>query len=364
MIACRKIYILISDMSLGGAERVMLSLAQQFSLTHEVEFICLRKKGVLLTELPENTSIHFLNSEDTIQTIMAIRGFFGIRKIFNSNQTSIVISTGTGTNLLACAARFFSLSGTRLIIREACSSRNSNSRVIALLKRILYPKADGMIGVSDGVTEELKQLSGKNQPVVSIPNPIGLQHLHKLADIQDDVLAKITYPFLLTVGRLVPQKNTKLLIDAFAKIEADVSTHLVIIGAGPQDAELRQRITWHGLDSKIHLLGEITNPHPWYKRATAFVLSSDSEGYPNVLLEALAHGLPVISTDCEFGPWQILENGRLGSLVPTADINALAKAMLEVINNSVSFPAWDQSLFDTKIIADRYLQFIEKRGHV
>jgi glycosyltransferase involved in cell wall biosynthesis len=126
------------------------------------------------------------------------------------------------------------------------------------------------------------------------------------------------------------------------------------------EAELRMRITQHGLDSKIHLLGEIANPHPWYKRAAAFVLSSDWEGYPNVLLEALAHGLPVVATDCEFGPAQILGEGRFGRLVTSEAMQELADAMKELCNNLISHEAWDASLYSAPIIANQYLLFLDE----
>lgn len=354
-----KIYIFISDMALGGAERVMLSLAQEFTKTHDVEFICLRKKGALLSELPKNTSVRFMSAANVSQLLLVIRGFLGVRKIFNSNQASIVISTGTGTNLLACAARLFAPKGASLIIREACSSKNSNSRIIALMKRFLYPCADGMIGVSDGVAVELKALAGKQQPVASIPNPVDVERLQALAEAQDERLSAFPYPYLLTVGRLVRQKNTAMLIDAYAKIEAEVSEHLVIIGAGPLEAELRQRIAQHGLISKIHLMGEITNPYPWYKQASMFALSSDSEGYPNVLLEALAHGLPIVSSDCDFGPRQILENGRYGRLVKVGDLLALSDAIQASLRKAGAIEFWDAKRFSDSVIASQYLIFME-----
>lgn len=358
-----KIYILISDMALGGAERVMLALALQFAQTHEVEFICLRKNGALLAELPENTRAHFLSSADTGLLLMVIRGFVGIRKVLNSGQASIVISTGTGTNLLACTARLFAPKGSSLIIREACSSKNSSSWIIALMKRFMYPRADGMIGVSDGVAAELKALAGKHQPVVSIPNPVDVERLHVLAEAPDELLSAFPHSYVLTVGRLVSQKNTAMLIDAYAKIEADIDAHLVIIGAGSLEAELRQRIAQYGLASKIHLLGEVTNPHPWYKRASMFVLSSDSEGYPNVLLEALAHGLPVVSTDCDFGPRQILDNGRYGKLVKVGDVDGMADAILMTLKCNTAFDVWDTECFNAPVIAARYLAFMEACHH-
>lgn len=359
MKATRKIYILISDLGLGGAERVMLALAKQFAQTHDVEFICLRKNGALLAELPENTSVRFLNSASSGRMPLVVHGFLGIRKIFYSDQTSIIISTGTGTSLLACTARLFAPKGTSLIIREACSSKNSKNWMISLLKRFLYSRADGCIGVSDGVAKELAELTHGKVAVASIPNPIDVVKTKQLAESIDDPLANFPHSYVLTVGRLVSQKNTAMLIDAYAVVADAVIEHLVIIGAGPLEAKLRERIGQYGLNSKIHLLGEIANPNPWYKRASMFALSSDSEGYPNVLLEALVHGLPIVSTDCDFGPRQILENGCYGKLVKVGDVDGMANAIQTTLKGNTAFDIWDAERFNSPAIAARYLAFME-----
>jgi glycosyltransferase involved in cell wall biosynthesis len=209
----------------------------------------------------------------------------------------------------------------------------------------------------------LKCLAGKNQPVISIPNPVDANRLHELAEMPDEALTRFPHQYILTVGRLVRQKNTALLIDAFARLEKSVDEHLLIIGGGPLESRLRAQIAGYGLESKIHLLGEISNPQPWFKRASVFVLSSDSEGYPNVLLEALAHGLPVVSTDCEFGPAQILGNGRYGKLVNVGDIDGMADAIQTTLKSNALFDAWDATQFNVSAIADRYLVSMENARH-
>lgn len=354
------IFLVVSDMGLGGAERVLLALAEQFKLNYAVHFVCLRRHGALLHSAAPDISMTYLNSGDASRWRIAAVSFWSILRLMRSKPDAILLSTGTGTNLLACAARLFARRGARLIIREACSSKNSTSYVISLLKRLLYPRADGMIGVSDGVAEELKALAGKRQPVASIPNPVDVARLSELAAMPDEALSNFPHAYILTVGRLVTQKNTALLIDSFARIEKSVEEHLVIIGTGPLESKLRSQVTGYGLDAKIHLLGEVSNPHPWFKRASVFVLSSDSEGYPNVLLEALAQGVPVVATDCEFGPRQILEQGRYGKLIAPQDVMGLSEAMLQTLQSRVQASDWDPGPFSNSIIASRYLAFLEQ----
>lgn len=359
MKAAGKIYILVSDMAIGGAERVMLALASCISETREVELICLKSGGALLKELPADIPVRLLSTHAVGSVMLTIRGFMGVLKVMRSSQSATLMSTGTGTNLLACAARLLAPKGAKLVMREACSSKNSDSRILAFLKRLLYPLADGMIGVSDGVAGELKRLATKRQLVVSIPNPVDVKKLQLLANAQDEVLSRFPHSYLLTVGRLVPQKNTALLIDAFAEVANDIPEHLVIIGGGPLDSDLRRKVARLGLESRIHLLGELANPHPWYRRASLFVLSSDSEGYPNALLEALAHGLRVVATDCDFGPRQILDWGRFGALVEVGDSHGLSKAILNALRDVMVASKWGHGPFSVKFIAGRYLAFID-----
>lgn len=358
-----KIIILLPDAKLGGAQNVMLQLADEFAVHHHIEFLYLVQAGDLHKTDTGASRFHFIIEHERLGLSDVLEAFHSLIGIMRTKKDMVILSTGTGTNLLACAARLFAPKGAGLVIREACSSKNSKNWMITLLKRLLYPRADGMIGVSDGVTEELKVLAGKSQPIISIPNPIDIDRLQALAEEQDERLLAFPHPYLLTVGRLVPQKNTAMLIDAYAKIEAEVDAHLVVIGTGPLEAELNQRIARYRPCSKIHLLGEVTNPHPWYKRASMFVLSSDSEGYPNVLLEALAHGLPVVSTDCDFGPRQILGNSRYGQLVRTGDVDDLANAIRATLNGTKVFDKWDIAHFNVPATAKQYLVFMESCSH-
>jgi glycosyltransferase involved in cell wall biosynthesis len=353
------IIILLPDARMGGAQNVLLQLADEFRINHSVEFLCLAQAGELHKNSANNLRMRFLVNNDRLGFSALLEAFHRLIGIMRTDQDAVILSTGTGTNLLACAARLFARRGARLVIREACSSKNSTSRIISLLKRLLYPRADGMIGVSDGVAEELKALAGKRQPIASIPNPVDALRLNALAAMPDGALADFPHAFILTVGRLVPQKNTALLIDAFARIEKSEDEHLVIIGGGPLESQLRSQIANYGLDAKIHLLGEISNPHPWYRKASAFVLSSGWEGYPNVLIEALAHGVKVVSTDCEFGPNQILAQGKFGTLVPVCDIDAMADAICMLLKDKTAFDTWQAENFNVSRVATRYLAFME-----
>jgi glycosyltransferase involved in cell wall biosynthesis len=138
-------------------------------------------------------------------------------------------------------------------------------------------------------------------------------------------------PVILGVGRLVPQKRFDLLIEALASDQDALEEwHLVLVGEGPLQAELEQRVAAAGLTGRVHFPGRTPAIGGWYRRADIFALSSDFEGYPNALLEAMARGLAVVATDCETGPADLVEDGVNGLLVPPGDQRALAEALVRL----------------------------------
>lgn len=134
-------------------------------------------------------------------------------------------------------------------------------------------------------------------------------------------------PIFVGIGRLVPQKNFQLLIRAFARLSNRQRARLIIIGDGPLRSELQGLACRLGIAGDVHLIGYRANPAPYFEQAAAVVLASRFEGFGNVLVEAMSRGTPVISTDCPFGPSEILADGRYGLLVPTDDPAAMADAM-------------------------------------
>jgi glycosyltransferase involved in cell wall biosynthesis len=146
-------------------------------------------------------------------------------------------------------------------------------------------------------------------------------------------------PIVLGVGRLRHQKNFPALIDAFAAVKRVRDARLVILGEGPERAALESRVRAHGLEHSVALPGFVDNPYACMARAAVFVLSSAWEGLPTVLIESLAVGTPVVSTDCESGPREILRDGALGALVPVGDVHALARAITRVLAGERVLPS-------------------------
>jgi glycosyltransferase involved in cell wall biosynthesis len=142
------------------------------------------------------------------------------------------------------------------------------------------------------------------------------------------------HPVVIGIGRLVAQKNFRLLIDAFALVKRDHPTaRLVILGEGEERGMLEAQIRRLGLQQSVSLPGFVDNPYACLARARVFVLSSDFEGLPTVLIESLAVGTPVVSTDCASGPREVLQDGALGELVPVGEVEAFARGIGRALAN-------------------------------
>jgi glycosyltransferase involved in cell wall biosynthesis len=246
-----------------------------------------------------------------------------------------------------------------LTIRNTLTESLSRSRQRHV--RRLYGKADAIIAVSQGVAEDLIAHFGMDrQQVYTIYNPILTGNLEaRLAQPVDHpwLEADRSEPTLLTAGRLVPQKDHATLIRALAELRRTRPCRLVILGEGRERESLQSLARSLGVAESVDLHGMVDDPLPYMAGADLFVLSSIFEGLANVVAEALAAGTPVVSTDCPSGPREILQDGRLGALVPTRDPQALACAM----DQTLAHPHDATTLrtgaepFMTEHVADQYL---------
>lgn len=214
--------------------------------------------------------------------------------------------------------------------------RGLGGKVARLLVRGTYPRARAVIAVSPGVAEDLRASFGVQDSRLSvISNPIDGEQIRARAE--SDAPVAMDAPYIVAMGRLVPNKNFAMLIDAYAR--AKIGPKLLILGEGPERAALSQQIAAHGLSDRVVLSGFVDNPFPTLRHAVAYVSPSNAEGFPNSLLEAMSLGLPVISTNCLSGPSEVLaemSRGEVpahvcfaphGILVPTNDSAAMAEAL-------------------------------------
>lgn len=201
--------------------------------------------------------------------------------------------------------------------------------------RFFYPHVDHVVCVSDGVCEDAARLTGLDAGRLSVVrNPVVTPRLAALAQETPDHpwIGDKSVPLILGAGRLTEQKDFPTLIRAFAKLRANRPARLVILGEGRGRGRLEQLAVELGVADDVALPGFTPNPYAWMTKARLFVLSSMWEGSPNVLTEALALGVPSVSTDCPSGPREVLAGGRWGPLVPVGDADGLAVAMAATLD--------------------------------
>ena len=236
------------------------------------------------------------------------------------------------------------------------------------MARMLYPKADAVVAVSRGVAGEAEQLLGVNaERVHTIYNPIPSAGIWRLAqeEVAHPWFANGQPPVILSVGREGPAKDYPTLVEAFGLARRRVNARLVIMGqlSEPYRAGLTAQARSYGAEADLGFIDFDENPFRYMRRAGLFALSSLREGLPNVLLEALACGAPVVSTDTPHGPREILEDGKWGKLTPVGDAPALAQAMAETLQGGRPPEAalrGRAAQFSEQRAADAYLELFEK----
>ena len=256
-----------------------------------------------------------------------------------SMKPDVLYATLDRSNISALAARFINPKKPRVIVRlsntlSASLSGTSGVRrwVRFLAARFLYYRADKIVAPSEGVARDYRRAVPccPRERVQVIYNPAITPEIRTFynAPVQHPWFAdNKEIPVILAVGRLHRQKDYPTLLKAFADLRGHMKARLVILGEGEERNDLDALSRKLGISDDIDLPGFVSNPYPYMKQADLFALSSQWEGLPNVLIEALGAGTAVVATDCPSGPDEILEGGVYGSLVPVGDYKALSSAM-------------------------------------
>lgn len=320
-------------MASGGAERQTLNLIPLFvEYGIEVTLVLDRAEGALLKDIPTNVRVFVLGAGRTILALPKLIRYLRLER------PAVLISNIDHNNIVALLARRLSRARTKIVICQHTNFTNhvqsmvrSQDRIFPWLARVFYRQADAIVAVSNGVAADLSAaLSMDPQTLDVIQNPVVTDDLDRRAaeGLKHPWFSKGAPPVFVAAGRLIPQKQFAMLLHAFRQLLGRADARLIILGEGPLLADLGQRARDLGIAEKVDFVGFVSNPMPYFKRAAALVMTSSYEGFGNVLVEAMACGTPVISTNCPSGPREILENGRFGALVPVGDENALASAML------------------------------------
>jgi glycosyltransferase involved in cell wall biosynthesis len=323
----KRLALFISTLNCGGAERVTVNLLR--AATDRgllVDLILARSEGGFLADVPSSVRVVDLGAAKLQH------GIPRLARYLRRERPHGVISHVTQANVAILLARMLARVESKVVAVEHINmsqwiaSGGIRPRVKSLASW-LYPRADAIVGVSHGVARDVERCLGLPPGRVrAIYNPIVDDRLTQRAagPSPHRWFTDGPVPTLVSVGRLFPQKDYPTLLRAISLVRQARPVRLVIFGEGPERGRLESLRDELGLAAEVDLPGMTNNPYAAMRRASLFVLSSRFEGLPTVLVEALACGCPVVATDCPDGPAEILDHGRLGTLVAPGDPAALA----------------------------------------
>jgi glycosyltransferase involved in cell wall biosynthesis len=357
------ISVLLPSLSGGGAERVSIELAREFArLGYTVEFVLMQATGEFLPEVQRDFAVTVLDTPRARTVLPAL-----VRYLRQRRPDALISAMWPLTVIAPLAARMAGFRGKVLasehgILSQQYASMGKLHRFVLRTSTFVgYRLASERVGVSLGTCADMAALSYMaGARFVTIHNPIR-RAVQPARDAlrEAHALWATNGPRILTVGNLKSVKNHTLLLQAFSGT-GRADARLMLLGKGEKEAALRALTSDLGLVDRVIFAGFHPAPSAFYATADLFVLSSDHEGFGNVIVEALSYGLPVVSTDCSSGPAEILQGGRFGRLVPTGDAPALASAMEEALETPVDRDALIRRAADfaPEIAARKYLDLV------
>lgn len=361
-----KFTIFCPSLDSGGAEVVSINLCNELhKLSHEVTFICINSNGILRDDLNSNINLISLDSK---------RSRFAIFKLYLyllKNQPDFLISTLREANIVSTIVFRFPFIKTNLIIREAGLIDLTRYRYLyrffySHIIKIFYRKNYKYIFNSRGTLESFKELNiiSSNHRVTVIGNPVTDANLFTKANEQlDHKWYDDDFFVIVSVGRLHPVKDHLTLLKSFKLVSDNYpQVKLLIIGDGPERTNLMNYIDKNNLDNSVELLGYVSNPIKYIKKANLFVLTSKSEGFGNVIVESLACEKWIIATDCKGGVRDLLNNGEFGSLCKIESEYEIADKIIDFIEGRIIYSKKNQKKralnFMKKNITEEYYNFI------
>lgn len=368
----------------GGVERLVINLSREL-VSRDIEVdVLVRETDPPIEQLDERVSMIHLDSARALDRLVhslfpphvsnAILSLPAYVRYLRERSPDLVISMQTSP--FAVLGVELSQVDTTLVIRESNtpSAATSDSdhvigRFASIAKRLSYPRADSVIAVSQDAADDIAQHIGVDvEDISAIYNPT---YNDRVIDRSKE---PVEHPWfdeevsvITSVGRFSDQKDFATLLRAFAQVHSDDGreVRLVLVGDGANMNQLETFAAELGIEERVAFVGYQQNPYPYMAKADIFVLSSFYEGLPNVLIEAIGVGTPVISTDCPSGPREILLDGAGGTLVPIGDTDAMANAIRQYLDDpdvaaeKLELAREHLSRFTPERAADEYLSLIE-----
>ena len=355
----KKIAFFIPNFLIGGAENVFVNLANCAAHNYHVEIIVANSDGPLKKKLSKKIKIVNFNKKKILSCV------FNISQYMKKYQPDYFLSAMTHCNIITCIAKIISDFKGKILIKE-CNNLNLKYKnnilkkiLISFLIKIFYNFSHKIICLSNGICYDFKKIFPElKEKIHVVYNPINIKNIKLLAKEKLNLNNNIKKKFrIISVGRLVKQKNYLNLLKAFNLVQKKYSNyHLMLVGDGPEKQTLTNYVINNNLNKKITFYGEKSNPYKFLKNANMFVMSSNYEGFGTVLVEAMVLKLPIVSTNCNYGPKEILKNYSKKKLVKVNCFNSLAKAIIQLSEDKTKVIAKDNlAKYEIKSILNNYL---------
>ncbi len=338
---------LIPYLANGGAEKALFNVATCFYNNKiNVQVITGSSKfGVNLKKLPPGIKVYNLNNEAPLDKPSFLKNIKALIKYARAEKPDVLICNSDYLNMAAVISRVFVKKKFKIIISQQFHAGEfiktlspKNRLFLKFLQYVIAHHADLIVGSSIGVAANyagLYKIKFPSEKVIAIYNPVYEEAISQLA-IQpvSDVTFRASTVKLINVGRLLEQKDQATLIKAFALLVKEIpDAHLYIVGIGKEQMPLEQLSASLAVSEKISFLGFKENPFAYMAKCDLFVLSSKYEGFGNVIVEALATGVNIVSTDCPSGPAEILNNGEFGFLCKVGEPQVLCKTIITALQH-------------------------------
>lgn len=365
----KKILFVISQLDNGGAEKIFVNLVEFYSKenTVNIDVLVFKKDNYYEKRILEN-NINLIVIDKT--ELGFFKFLYKYYKYVKLNKPAKIVSFLSYTNIITYFIIFFTKVPYIVSERNHYNTQFNigiKNKIVLFFLKFSYKKATNITSVSNKISDDIaKDFTIPREKIITIYNGLDFKKIDNMLQEKCDFNFQDNIKYIIGVGRLYPQKNFPLLIEAFLKIKKEIpNVELIILGEGPERKKLEEIIINSSFQSSIHLLGQKSNPYIYMKKADIFVLSSLYEGFPNVLIEAMYTTGTVISTDCNSGPNEIIHDGVNGLLVENNNLEDLSVALLKVLNsNSTKNKLFKNSkqdvlMYSKEIMLNKFKQAID-----
>ncbi len=355
----KKICFFLPNLQVGGAEKVMCHIANLLAEnSYRIEFVVVNDHSNKINSINKKIKIINLSSMKTIFS------FLKFLKYVYREKPDIIISTFNNTSYISSIIKLLFNRQLKLIIRKPISPMFNLGLIDNLYKffdPLVHYAANNIIVPSSEMHNDLyKARVFYKKKLIFIPNPLNQENIILLSKKKEENL--ISGPYIIMVARLEKQKDFNTIIHAYIKVKQEINIKLLILGEGSLRNFLEEKIKYLGLEKDILLPGFVKNPYYYIKNSELFVLSSFAEGSPNSLQQAICLKKKIVATDCNYGPRELLLDGKLGLLTPVGNVEIMSESIIKMLrcNDNIVLPNTYLNNYNDDLILNKYVSLFDE----